>query len=112
MKNPFWQRKMKHQFSCLDANKNGILSSDDFEILANRWIECGKLNQEQGKKVRTYVLGFWPAIGNGKEAVKEDEFLIGLSSVLGGEIAFLVLVFKLHCYFRRAKGQSNFRCIF
>ena len=44
--------------------------------------------------------------------MKEDEFLIDLSSVSGGEIPFLVLIFKLHCYFRRAKDQSNLRCFF
>lgn len=84
MKNKFWQDKMKHQFSCLDTDKNGVLSPDDFERLADRLIECGKLNETQGERVRKNILAFWPGISNGKETVTEADFIIGLSSALDG----------------------------
>lgn len=51
-----------------------MLSSADFVRLANRWIECGKLNEEQGKKVREYIMGFWSAISNGKKLSQKKNF--------------------------------------
>ena len=91
-KNEFWQKKMKHIYSLLDVDKNSILASTDFERLANRWVECGELNEEQGKKVRGCVLGYWTGISTaiGKDAVTEEEFAFSLSSLLDGKIWVLL----------------------
>ena len=92
LKNPFWLKKMKHQFSCLDVNKNGLLSAEDFEGLANNWVTYGNLKHKDAENIRKKVLAFWPGISNGKETITEEEFIISLSSVLGGKIAFLRLI--------------------
>ena len=40
-------RKMKTRFRVLDVNRNGFVSTEDFDELAKRFIEKAKLSGEQ-----------------------------------------------------------------
>ena len=50
-------RKMRTRLARLDVNKDGKISAKDFELISDRMIELGKLNEEQAKKVRAGMEG-------------------------------------------------------
>jgi len=54
----FWVRKMKTVFRRLDSDGDGTLTQRDVDIIADRWIEFGNLNEEDGdymKKAFTQI---------------------------------------------------------
>ena len=44
-------KKMKVRFSRLDVDKNGFISREDFDVMAKKMSEYGKLNKEQADAV-------------------------------------------------------------
>ena len=53
----YHMRKMRTRLVRLDVNKDGKISAKDFELISDRIIELGKLNEEQAKKVREGMEG-------------------------------------------------------
>nr|CAI5829549.1 unnamed protein product [Callosobruchus analis] len=51
----FWRRKIRTFHGILDLNKDGVISYDDFKILAERFINLGHLQQEDVEKFQTLV---------------------------------------------------------
>ena len=45
-------KKMQVRFSRLDVNKDGFISREDFELMAKKMTEFGKLNEEQSDAVQ------------------------------------------------------------
>lgn len=43
----FWRRKMRTVHNLLDVNKDGIISYDDFKLLADRFVRLGNLPSNQ-----------------------------------------------------------------
>jgi len=51
---PHWQQKIRTLFHRLDANKDGKMSVEDFNLIAERFIEVGELTDEHAQEVRDY----------------------------------------------------------
>jgi len=49
---PFWIRKMKTQFCRIDADGDGIITLNDFDVIADRWIEIGQLKGEKANDLK------------------------------------------------------------
>ena len=43
----FWQRKMKTYFNRIDFDKDGSITRNDFEGMAKRFVETGKLSGDR-----------------------------------------------------------------
>lgn len=46
----FWRRKMRTLHSHLDVNKDGVISYEDFMLLADRFADIGHLTPEAKKE--------------------------------------------------------------
>jgi len=49
---PFWERKMRTRFNVLDADGDGVITSNDFKIVARRWAEVANLNETEANELR------------------------------------------------------------
>jgi len=55
----FWERKMRSYFRVLDVDKDSVLTMKDFERLADRYVEIGKLDEVKAKQVRRKIQKIW-----------------------------------------------------
>lgn len=59
----FWRRKMRTVHNILDVDKDGLISFNDFLLLAERFKALGNLDEQQSKefteiiKVSLYIFG-------------------------------------------------------
>lgn len=51
----FWRRKMRTVHSLLDVNKDGVISYDDFNLLADKFVNLGHLTDQQSQEFRNYL---------------------------------------------------------
>lgn len=57
----FWRRKMRTLHSLLDVNNDGVISYDDFQILAENFVALGHLNPDAEKEFREVLQQTWEA---------------------------------------------------
>lgn len=55
----FWRRKMRTLHSHLDVNKDGVISYDDFMLLADRFSELGHLSPEAKAEFKKTMNKMW-----------------------------------------------------
>jgi Ca2+-binding EF-hand superfamily protein len=56
---PFWRRKMRTFHGILDVNNDGVISYDDFKLLADRFIKLGHLSDKQKNEFRLLIKKIW-----------------------------------------------------
>ncbi|KAK7574403.1 hypothetical protein V9T40_011594 [Parthenolecanium corni] len=57
--NLYWRRKMRTIHNLLDVNKDGIISYDDFTLLANRFVRLGNLPRDQQVEFYEIIECMW-----------------------------------------------------
>lgn len=68
-----WLRKMRTRFSCLDLNKNGLLTKEDFEVMSENFISHLKnTNEDQKTDVREKFAKLWAIQSNGDDCASVD----------------------------------------
>lgn len=55
----FWRRKIRTLHGILDLNKDGVISFDDFKLLAERFVNLGNLSEQQVKEFHKLVTDLW-----------------------------------------------------
>ncbi|XP_044595372.1 sarcoplasmic calcium-binding protein isoform X2 [Cotesia glomerata] len=55
----FWRRKMRTLHSHLDVNKDGVISYEDFMLLADRFADIGHLTPEAKKEFQKVLSDMW-----------------------------------------------------
>lgn len=55
----FWRRKMRTLHSLLDVNKDGVISYDDFQVLAQNFADLGHLTPEAEQEFRDVLKKIW-----------------------------------------------------
>ncbi|CAG9767724.1 unnamed protein product [Ceutorhynchus assimilis] len=55
----FWRRKIRTLHSILDLNKDGVVSFDDFKILADRFVDLGHLSEKHTKEFYQVIQDLW-----------------------------------------------------
>jgi len=78
---PFWERKVRTFFRCLDADGDGYLTKGDFVQLGDRYAKIGQLDDVKSKQVHRKILKVWdeyyePDTRNGK--LDEENYIKGL----------------------------------
>ncbi|KAK0179679.1 hypothetical protein PV327_005410 [Microctonus hyperodae] len=56
---PFWRQKMRTLHSHLDVNKDGVISYDDFMLLAERFANLGHLTPEAKEEFQKVLSDMW-----------------------------------------------------
>ena len=75
---------MKARFNYFDANKDGYVSREDFQLLADNLVLYGKPDESKGKSVRARVLRLWECYGlPDGVALTEKDFLTHAASISG-----------------------------
>jgi len=55
----FWERKVRTFFKLVDIDGNGYITKGDYESLADRYKEMGKLDDVKAKQVRRKLVKVW-----------------------------------------------------
>lgn len=55
----FWEHKMKTYFTRIDFDKDGAITKNDFEAMADRFIKSEKLDASRGQELRKKLLTVW-----------------------------------------------------
>ncbi|KAF5291610.1 hypothetical protein FQA39_LY14332 [Lamprigera yunnana] len=55
----FWRRKMRTFHGILDVNNDGVISFDDFKLLANTFVELGHLNNKLTVEFQEHIHDLW-----------------------------------------------------
>ncbi|XP_060532816.1 sarcoplasmic calcium-binding protein [Cylas formicarius] len=55
----FWRRKMRTFHSLLDLNKDGVISFDDFKLLADRFVNLGHLSEKETQEFYALIQHLW-----------------------------------------------------
>ena len=79
----FLLRKLKTRFERMDIDKNGYISIEDYQELARRFVEYGKLSGEDEQRIRKAMQDVCTMIGL-KEGVKimREQFLTDLLKLI------------------------------
>ncbi|KAG8224656.1 hypothetical protein J437_LFUL005158 [Ladona fulva] len=56
---PFWRQKMYTIHALMDINNDGVVSWDDFVIIADRFVNLGHLSPKQQKEFRAALKMVW-----------------------------------------------------
>jgi Ca2+-binding EF-hand superfamily protein len=56
---PFWEKKLLSFFRRVNFAKDGKLSKNDFETLADRYVKLGRLDGVAAKQVRRKIVKIW-----------------------------------------------------
>ena len=76
----FRVRKLRTSFAGLDVDNDGYVTTDDFKVMARRFIAYGNLDEKQGKGITKAILDISDIIG-----VKEGEKMT-LEQYLAGAV--------------------------
>lgn len=57
----FWRRKMRTLHGLFDINKDGVISFDDFMILADKFGDLGHLNPDEIEEFKSIMKSTWEA---------------------------------------------------
>lgn len=55
----FWRRKIRTFHGILDVNKDGVISFDDFKLLAERFVNLGNLSEKSSKEFMDLIKDLW-----------------------------------------------------
>jgi len=78
---PFWEKKARSFFKKMNQNKDDRLSRNDFELLADRYIQAGRLDGVQAKQARRKIVMIWDDfLGKATKPITEVEFFESLRS--------------------------------
>ncbi|XP_049878976.1 sarcoplasmic calcium-binding protein [Pectinophora gossypiella] len=55
----FWRRKMRTVHNILDVDKDGLISFNDFQLFAERFVALGHLNEQQAKEFSNIIRLTW-----------------------------------------------------
>ncbi|XP_048523097.1 sarcoplasmic calcium-binding protein isoform X2 [Dendroctonus ponderosae] len=55
----FWRRKMRTFHSILDLNKDGVISFDDFKLLADGFVDLGHLSEKHTQEFYKVIQDLW-----------------------------------------------------
>ncbi|KAF5285214.1 hypothetical protein FQR65_LT13329 [Abscondita terminalis] len=55
----FWRRKMRTFHGILDVNNDGVISYDDFKLLADRFVQLGHLNDKIKDEFHHHIKDLW-----------------------------------------------------
>ncbi|XP_076254193.1 sarcoplasmic calcium-binding protein isoform X2 [Rhynchophorus ferrugineus] len=55
----FWRRKMRTFHAILDLNKDGVISFDDFKLLADRFVDLGHMSEKHTKEFYHVIQDLW-----------------------------------------------------
>ena len=95
-KNEFWVKKMTVRFNAMNSKKDGVVSKVDLEILIERIIKFGKLNDAQAERIRKLLAKLLPLFGGETFKLTREEFYETAAASAGGIYIFPVS-FVTHC---------------
>nr|CAD7449715.1 unnamed protein product [Timema bartmani] len=81
----FWRRKMRTFHGLIDINKDGVVSIDDFTILAKRFINLGHLTPQQQQEFTEMIKVVWEeqwGIVHPYNTVTAEQYLDNMHHVL------------------------------
>ncbi|XP_069683860.1 sarcoplasmic calcium-binding protein [Periplaneta americana] len=81
----FWRRKMRTFHGVIDVNKDGVVSYDDFQILAERFVNLGHLTEKQQYEFQDVLKEVWEKQWGALDRynlVKTEEYLENMHHVL------------------------------
>ncbi|XP_026278925.2 sarcoplasmic calcium-binding protein [Frankliniella occidentalis] len=55
----FWRRKMRTLHGLLDLNKDGVISYDDYKLLADRFVDLGHLSAQDTQEFHKAIQQMW-----------------------------------------------------
>ncbi|XP_050302098.1 sarcoplasmic calcium-binding protein [Anthonomus grandis grandis] len=55
----FWRRKMRTFHAILDLNKDGVISFDDFKLLADRFVDLGHISEKHSQEFYQVIQELW-----------------------------------------------------
>lgn len=55
----FWRRKMRTLHGLLDVNKDGVISYDDYKLLADRFVDLGHLSAQDTQDFHKSIQDMW-----------------------------------------------------
>ncbi|KAI4454449.1 reticulocalbin [Holotrichia oblita] len=55
----FWRQKMRTFHGILDVNKDGVISFDDFQLLADRFVNLGHMSDDKAQEFRELIKKIW-----------------------------------------------------
>ncbi|XP_031331379.1 sarcoplasmic calcium-binding protein [Photinus pyralis] len=55
----FWRRKMRTFHGILDVNNDGVISYDDFKLLADRFVQLGHLSDKIKNEFHEHIKDLW-----------------------------------------------------
>jgi Ca2+-binding EF-hand superfamily protein len=81
----FWLSKMRTYFQRIDFDKDGEITRKDFESMAQRFIDSGKLNKEHHEDLMKTLCSVWDtylsAVGGGN-SIKQDAFIEAMKKLV------------------------------
>ena len=92
LNNQYWVQKMKARFSYFDTDKDGALSIEDFQLLADNLVRCGDLKEPKSASVRERVLKLWSLFGKAEGGkITEEEWITTMAGMSGKYIVLIKL---------------------
>ncbi len=83
----FWVRKMMTHFTRLDADGDGVVTEEDFDTIAERFIEVGGLDNQGAEVLRSNLNAIWRNYWNAADTNRDgqvtgDEFVTSMTHVV------------------------------
>lgn len=105
MQSDFWLNKMKTHYKVLDLDGDGVITSNDFLTLANRFVEVDSLSDDEAQMLRESLDTIWEkywssADSNHDGRVTEDEFIGTMTNVINDPVAREGVDGPLHLFFK------------
>lgn len=87
MRSNFWNRKMRTHFARVDTNHDGVVTAEDFDRMADSFIEAGGLDNEGAASLRSHLKTIWTDYWNAADAdqdgqVTPEEFVAAMTHVV------------------------------
>lgn len=73
-----WETKMKNFFHRVDTDNDGVLTENDFKLMADNLIKAGQLSGTRADQIRNMYLELWNKYFKpvtGKDAATSEEFI-------------------------------------
>jgi Ca2+-binding EF-hand superfamily protein len=106
----FWQRKMRTYFQRIDFDKDGSITRKDFEGMATRFIESGKLSGPQATELQQNILDVWDknlGPSSGVDAISQDKFIEVMKSLVGNPALKQALEGPLPLFFKAVDANHD-----
>lgn len=79
-----WNQKMRTYFKRVDFDGDGVITQKDFEGMANRFIEEGKLADDKAKELKEKITELWnlyKSAADNSESITQDAFISAMSKL-------------------------------